>query len=103
MSNATNHPLVGTWHSLEDWPSEVHYTISFEDGTFSVTAIDTYDNEIGQVYDVQWEENSNTLHFCCYWESSGRFSKCRLSSFADGKADFTYQYTDHEILVRIDT
>ena len=100
MSNSTEHPLVGTWRSLEDMLSDVQYTVAFKDGMFSVAAVDSYDGEIGQVHGVEWNESNSTLNFCCYWESSGRFSKCRLSLISDGKANFTYQYTDHEILVK---
>ena len=94
------HPLVGSLQSQEGWLSDVRYTISCESGVFSVSALDAYDNEVGQVYDVKWDEKANSLLFCCYWESSGRFSKCKLSAMPNGKADFIYQYTDHEILVR---
>lgn len=100
MSTIDSNPLVGTWHGQEETLSSVDYTVSFENGAYSVSAIDTYDDEPGQIYDVKWDDQNCALLFCCYWESSGRFAKCKLSSISDDKAEFVYQYTDHEILVK---
>ena len=102
MSNAIKHLLVGTWHGQEETLSNVQYIVAVQNDSFSVSAIDIHDNEVAQVHGVEWDEEKASLLFCCYWESSGRFSKCKLSSISGDKANFVYQYTDHEILVRSD-
>ncbi len=95
-----SHPLVGTWCSLEETLSVVEYQVSIKDGTFFVQAFDTYDAECGEINNVACNDEKQELTFACYWASSGRYSKCKFLLFAEDKVEFTYIYTDHEILVR---
>jgi len=94
------HSLIGTWRSLEETLSVVEYTVNLLSGNFSVTAVDSYDGECGEVNSVHWNEDKMELSFACYWASSGRYSKCRMQLYSENKVDFTYTYTDHEFLVR---
>lgn len=94
------HPLIGTWCSLEETLSVVEYSVTFADGIFDVSAVDSHDGERGEVTFGHWDEEKMELSFVCYWASSGRYSKCRMRIYSDDKVDFTYTYTDHEILVR---
>ena len=94
-------PLIGTWESQQETLSCVKYTVSYEDGQPVVTAIDSYDNETPEIYDVRWLDSEHCLYFCCYWECSGRFLKCKMSAMPSGaRVNFVYQYTGDEILVK---
>jgi hypothetical protein len=95
-----NHPLVGTWCSQEEMLSVVEYSVTQTPDGFSVAATDSYDTEQGEVQGISWNEEKQELTFSCYWASSGRYSKCKMLLFAQDKVEFTYTYTDHEILVR---
>jgi hypothetical protein len=95
-----NNPLVGTWCSLEEMQSVIEYSVSQTPDGFSVSAIDSYDNELGEIHGISWNNEKQELTFSCYWASSGRYSKCKMLLFAHDKVEFTYTYTDHEILVR---
>jgi hypothetical protein len=100
LKSFDNHPLVGTWCSLEETLSVVEYNVSLHDGSLVVSATDSYDAEEGEINSTSWDEATQTLTFACYWASTGRYSKCKLLLFAEDKVEFTYTYTDHEILVR---
>jgi len=94
--------LIGTWSSLEAGISQVKYQVLVTDGRPSVSAIDGYDNEQAEVSDIRWDSRARELHFTCYWTSTGRFAKCRFQLDGENTVRFTYQYTDHELLVRGD-
>lgn len=94
------HPLIGTWHSLEETLSVIEYSVHCTVNGFSVVAVDSYDGENGEVSNVEWNDEKQELKFCCYWASSGRYSKCKFLLYSQDKVEFTYTYTDHEILVR---
>lgn len=93
-------PLIGTWCSLEETLSVVEYTVSLSSEVFGISAVDSYDGELAEVNGTHWDEQKMELSFSCYWASSGRYSKCRMRLLSDDKVEFTYTYTDHEILVR---
>ncbi len=95
-----SHPLIGTWCSLEETLSITEYTVSFSSGAFEVSAVDSYDGERGEVNTIRWDEERAELSFACYWASTGRYSKCKMLLYSGDKVNFTYTYTDHEILVR---
>ena len=95
-----SHPLAGTWHSLEETLFVVEYVVTGMTDGFLVDAIDSYDGEQAEVSKVGWNEEKQELNFSCYWASSGRYSKCKFLLFSQDKVEFTYTYTDHEILER---
>ncbi len=80
--------------------SEVEYTVQDSPDGFLVSAFDPYDSEHGEVQNIGWNDEKQELTFSCYWASSGRYSKCKFLRFAQDKVEFTYTFTDHEILVR---
>lgn len=94
----SNHPLVGTWVSDDEYGSEVEYVITPAANGFAVNATTTYDGEYAEIYDVKW--NGEQLTFSAYWNSSGRFCKCKLLLLSENRVDFTFTYTDHEVLHR---
>jgi hypothetical protein len=100
MSAESKNCLVGTWCEQNETLSSVEYAVAESESGYSVTALDTYDSEPGEVYEVAWDPENAILSFSCYWPSSGRFCKCKLRQLSEDKLDFTYTYTDHEILVR---
>lgn len=102
MSSEKIKGLVGTWYDQQEILSSVEYTVTATENGYAVTAIDTYDSESGEVSEVVWEQEVGTLKFSCYWPSSGSYSKCKFHQFTENKVEFTYTYTDHEILVRKD-
>src|ERR1043166_8084975 len=92
--------LLGTWKSVDEWSTNVEYTIRKKNGTYSVTAIDTYDNEKADIFEENWDKKKGVFSFAGYWNSTGRFMRCRIQLIAKDKIDFTYTYTDSEPMIR---
>jgi hypothetical protein len=92
------HPLIGTWVTDDEYGSEVEYTIAPAADGFAVTATTTYDGEFAEIYDVKWD--GDQLAFSAYWNSSGRFCKGRFLLLSENRVEFTFTYTDHEVLHR---
>jgi hypothetical protein len=97
---ATRDLLVGTWKGVDEWSANVEYTIRRRDGVYSVTAVDTSDNEKADIYEEKWDKNKQILSFTGYWNSTGRFMRCRIHLTAKDKIEFTYTYTDTETMIR---
>jgi len=70
------HPLVGVWVNGDEWATEVEYVVSALAQGFGARAIDRYDGEEAELYDVTWD--GQVLSFATHWRSTGRFVKCRL-------------------------
>ncbi|MBR7746693.1 hypothetical protein [Undibacterium baiyunense] len=100
MSSKNKIDIIGTWIDQQETLSCIEYTISETKNGYSVAAIDSYDSEKGDVLKINWNAETLTLDFCCYWPSTGRFSICKFKQFSDDKLEFTYTHTDREILVR---
>jgi hypothetical protein len=100
MSDLKNKKLVGAWCSLDEISSYVQYKIDISNESFTVEALDTYDNEKGEISNIVYNSDKCELDFCCYWASTGRYTKCRFHLIEDDRVNFTYTYTDHEILIR---
>ena len=92
--------LVGTWRGVDEWSTNIEYTIRRVKGTYSVTAIDTYDNEKANIYEEKWDKKKGIFSFAGYWNSTGRFMRCRIQLTAKDKIEFTYTYTDSETMIR---
>ena len=92
--------LVGTWKGLDEWSTNVEYTVRKRRGAYSVTAVDTTDNEAADIYEEKWDKKNGVLSFAGYWNSTGRFMRCRIQLTATDKIEFTYTYTDSETMIR---
>jgi len=92
--------LVGTWKGVDEWSTNVEYTIRRKKGAYSVTAVDMYDNEKADIFEERWERKKGILSFAGYWNSTGRFMRCRIQLTATDKIEFTYTYTDSKIMIR---
>ncbi len=94
-----HHPLVGTWVNGDEYATDVEYIISrHKSDLFEVRALDRYDNEEAEIYDIKWD--GEVLAFAAYWNSTGRLSKCRFKAVSQNRVSFTYTYTDNEMLHR---
>lgn len=89
------HMLVGTWFNADEYETEVEYIVSGVEGSFAVRAVDRFDGEEGEVYDVKWE--GDTLSFAVHWNSTGRLIKARLLAISPNRVDYTYTYTQQEM------
>lgn len=87
--------VVGTWYNGDEYETEVEYIVSFAKGSFSVRAVDRFDGEEGQVFDVKWD--GDALSFAVHWNSTGRLVKARLLAISPNRVDFTYSYTEQEM------
>jgi hypothetical protein len=76
------------------------YTIRMRKGRYSITAIDTFDNEKADIYEEKWDKKNGIFSFACHWNSTGRFMRCRILLTAKDKIEFTYTYTDSETMIR---
>ena len=102
VSHFMDQSLIGSWSSHEGESSQVTYRVTVVNGEPRVAAIDGHDGEVAEVSDVRWAPRAYELLFTCYWSSTGRLAKCRFMRTAENTVRFTYQYTDHELLVRGD-
>jgi hypothetical protein len=89
------HPLLGTWVNGDEYATEVEYQVSPAGQAFAVRAIDRYDGEEAEVYEVKWD--GGALSFAAHWPSTGRFVKCRLQTISQNRVDLTYTYTQQEM------
>ena len=89
------HTLVGVWVNGDEYATEVEYVVSAVGEGFGIRAIDRYDGEEAEVYDVKWD--GKVLSFATHWPSTGRFVKCRLQVISQNRVDYTYTYTQQEM------
>ena len=90
--------LLGTWISHDEVGSTVEHWVRAHKGLYRVTCVDTYDGELGEVYDVKWD--GERLRYCIYWASSGRFAKNSILRLSANQVELTYTFTDTELLRR---
>jgi hypothetical protein len=90
-----NPTIVGTWVNGHEYGTDVEYQVSQKAQGLAVRAVDRFDGERAQVYDVKWD--GEVLTFATYWPSTGRFVKCRLLAISPNRVDFTYTYTHQEM------
>jgi len=93
--NEKPHTLVGTWFNADEYETEVEYIVSRVGGSFAVRAVDRFDGEEGEVYDVKWD--GDALSFAVHWNSTGRLVKARLLAISPNRVDYTYTYTQKEM------
>jgi hypothetical protein len=94
----SEHSLVGTWASADEFDSHVEYVISSRSNGFAVRAIDSFDGEEADIFEVNWD--GEALTFATHWNSTGRFARCRFLVQSNDHVDFTYTYTDQALLHR---
>jgi hypothetical protein len=87
--------LVGTWVNGDESETAVEYKVSLGARGLAVRAIDRFDGEKAEVYDVKWD--GEVLTFATHWPSTGRFVKCRLLAISANRVDFTYTYAQQEM------
>jgi hypothetical protein len=89
-----DHPLAGSWVSGTEFGSEIEYIVTPHASDFKVRAIDRYDNEVADVFEINWD--GQVLSFATYWNSTGRFLRCRLQAVGRDEVEYTYTYTAQE-------
>jgi len=93
--NETPHTLIGTWINGDEYATEVEYIVSAIGKGFAVQALDRFDGERGEVYDVTWD--GTALSFGVHWQSTGRFVKARFLAIYPNRVDYTFTVTKNEI------
>ena len=88
------HALVGSWVSGTEYGSEIEFIVTSHGTSFKVRAIDRYDDEVADVFEVKWD--GEVLSFATHWNSTGRFLRCRLQAVAKNEVSYTYTYTANE-------
>ncbi len=91
------HPFEGKWKPADDL-SGVVVTITSQKNSFTVSAIDEYDDEVAEVSKVSFE--SDMLHFTLYWPSTGRQTNYRFLLQSKKAVSVTYTYTATEIWLK---
>lgn len=99
-ANAKESPLVGVWRSRGDFGSQVEYHVQKKGSGYSVSARDSSDGELADVFEEKWDAVACILTFAVHWNSTGRFARCRLQLTAKDQVDLTYTFTDTESLIR---
>nr|AAL24526.1 orf106EGC118 [uncultured bacterium] len=93
--------LAGAWKCCDGF-SDVVITIKVRAGKFTVSAIDKYDGEEPEIYDISWNEKQLELNFAVHW-SSGRFIRYRfMPSVVPGRLELTYSFIGQELWERED-
>lgn len=64
---------VGTWKYCDGF-SDVEFTIKMRGPNPVVTALDRFDGEKPEIYDVAWDERQNVLSFAVHWRAQGALS-----------------------------
>ena len=91
--------LTGSWKCCDGF-SDVVITIKVKAGKFFVSALDKYDGEEPEIYNITWSEKQFELSFAVHW-SSGRFIKYRfMPSVVEGRLELTYSYFGQELWER---
>ena len=88
------HPLVGSWVNGDEYATETEYIVTSHDTGFRVRAVDRYDGEVLDVFEVKWD--GQTLSFGTLCNSTGRFLRCRMETISKNRVSFTYTYTANE-------
>lgn len=86
--------LVGTWVNGDEYETDVEYQVSRGTKGFVVQAVDLFDGEKAEVYDIKWD--GEALTFATHWPSTGRFVKCRFLAISPNRLDFNYTYSQQE-------
>jgi hypothetical protein len=82
--------LVGQWVSGHEWETEVEFTISKARGGFKVSALDRWDGESPEIYDVK--ATATALTFAAHW-STGRFTKYRVRPLDKNTIEMSFTHT----------
>lgn len=95
-----HHPLIGSWVSGDEYVPEIEYIITRPTNHFIVRAVDRYDGEEGRVNEVKYDDDTSTLSFDVYWESTGRLVRARVSALSQNRISYTYTFTENQIWFR---
>ena len=86
--------FVGTWSSSDDYGSQVELTITRHRRGYLVSATDTSDGEMADIFQIV--SDGDALTFAAHWNSNGRFARYRVAQLSAGHIEVTYTYTDQE-------
>ena len=92
--------LSGVWRSSDEYGSSVEYRVRKKTGRYTVVVRDTSDGELADVFEEKWKPKEKELSFAAYWNSTGRFTRCRLHAVSKSQIQLTYTHTDSEFLIR---
>src|ERR1700689_833463 len=95
--------LSGIWKSRYDWGSVAEYRIERNRRGYTVSVRDSEDGEHADVLETKWDAARHILAISVYWNSSGRFLRCRFKSNSASQIELTYTYPDTEVLERTPT
>ena len=92
--------FTGIWKCCDGF-SDVEISVKVRANAFRVSALDRYDGEVPEVYDVNWNEERAELSFAIHW-SSGRFLKYRfMPSVVKDRLELTYTFIAQELWQRV--
>jgi hypothetical protein len=102
-NNQKQHPLIGSWVNGDEYATDVEYMVSGAEPVFKVRAVDRYDSEQRDVRDVSYEDETSTLSFTVYWNSTGRLVKVRMVALSPNRVSYTYTFTENQMWTRKST
>jgi hypothetical protein len=91
--------LVGVWRAPDEW-SNIEYRITRKRGAYSVAVRDFEDDERADVFETTYSAKLHELSFAAYWNSTGRFLRCRVRAGSATQLDLTFTYTEMQPLVQ---
>ena len=92
-----NNPFIGDWVS-SDGLSDVVFRISLSGNQFSINAVDAFDDEVAEVFEVTYVNKQ--LKFNVHWPSNGRFIKYTFLLTDNDTVSVSYLYSGQEIWKR---
>ena len=93
----SNNPLIGEWVSSDGF-SNVVFRISLSGNKFTIDAVDEYDDEVAEVFEVAFVNNQ--LKFNVHWPSTGRFLKYTFLLTDKDTVSVNYTYSGQEFWKR---
>lgn len=88
-------PLVGTWFNGDEIETEAEYIVSKAGKGFSVRAVDRFDGEEADIFEVVWD--GRELSFAAHWNSTGRFTRCRMLLLSENRISLTFTHTEQAL------
>ena len=96
-----SHPLIGTWKD-DDETTSAQYTVSFRNGRFEVSGIDSDDGEEFEISGVSWDTETATLRFESHMPSTGRRGVSTYRLIGENLVESVFTFTDKSVWNRAD-
>ena len=92
--------VIGSWVNGDEYETNVEYIVAQIGDHFTVRAVDRFDGEEGNIYDIKYDAEALAISFNVQWKSTGRFMNVRLRAISPNRVSYTYTYTENQMWFR---